>query len=221
MAKLTLNTIASGYQSTATINSNWGLIEAALENTLSRDGTTPNTMSANIDMNENRIINHPDPVGDGDLLTKGYGDSNYGGAAAIQAAASATAASSSATAAASSASDAADSASDAATSETNAATSASAAATSAAVGFPSSASWDFGFVDEATINWSIDAGAITDSVPANNNIYLQLSGGIAVPDGQTAPSTTAGYASIYVDSADGDLKVKFGDGTIKTISIDT
>jgi hypothetical protein len=40
-------------------------------------------------------------------------------------------------------------------------------------------------------------------------------------DGVTAPGTTSGYAKIYVDSADGDLKVKFGDGTVKTIATDS
>ncbi len=37
----------------------------------------------------------------------------------------------------------------------------------------------------------------------------------------TAPGTVAGMAQIYVDTADGDLKVKFGDGTVKTIVVDT
>tara|TARA_Y100000310_G_scaffold308970_1_gene352611 strand:- start:495 stop:2168 length:1674 start_codon:yes stop_codon:yes gene_type:complete len=40
-------------------------------------------------------------------------------------------------------------------------------------------------------------------------------------DGVTAPATLAGYAKIYVDTADGDLKVKFGDGTVTTIAADT
>jgi hypothetical protein len=40
-------------------------------------------------------------------------------------------------------------------------------------------------------------------------------------DGVTAPATGSGYARIYVDSADGDLKVKFGDGTVKTIATDS
>jgi hypothetical protein len=44
---------------------------------------------------------------------------------------------------------------------------------------------------------------------------------MALIDGTTAPSTRAGYATIYVDTADGDLKVKFGDGTVKTIATDS
>lgn len=43
----------------------------------------------------------------------------------------------------------------------------------------------------------------------------------AVVDGVTEPATSTGWAQIYVDSADGDLKIKFGDGTVKTIVVDT
>jgi hypothetical protein len=43
----------------------------------------------------------------------------------------------------------------------------------------------------------------------------------AVKDGVGAPSTASGIAWIYVDSADGDLKVKFGDGVIKTLATDS
>lgn len=57
MAKLTLNNINSRYASVAALNDNFDLIETALENTLSRDGTTPNTMSANLDMNSKNILN--------------------------------------------------------------------------------------------------------------------------------------------------------------------
>lgn len=49
-----------------------------------------------------------------------------------------------------------------------------------------------------------------------------LSGGAwVIRDGITAPATIANYASIYVDAADGDLKIKFGDGTVKTIVTDS
>jgi hypothetical protein len=50
---------------------------------------------------------------------------------------------------------------------------------------------------------------------------LTTDGGLALKDGITAPATAAGFACLYVDTADGDLKVKFGDGTVKTISVDT
>lgn len=62
MAKLTLTPLTSAYQAVATLNANNTLIETALENTLSRDGTTPNTMSANLDMNSNDILNLNDAI---------------------------------------------------------------------------------------------------------------------------------------------------------------
>jgi len=40
-------------------------------------------------------------------------------------------------------------------------------------------------------------------------------------DGVSEPSTVSGLAYIFVDSADGDLKVKFGDGTVTTIAADS
>jgi len=51
--------------------------------------------------------------------------------------------------------------------------------------------------------------------------WLRINGQFQLKDGLTAPSTVSGYAQIYVDSADGDLKVKFGDGTVKTIVTDS
>jgi hypothetical protein len=50
---------------------------------------------------------------------------------------------------------------------------------------------------------------------------LDVNGALCLVDGMTAPAAHTGKASIYVDSADGDLKVKFGDGTVKTIATDT
>jgi hypothetical protein len=44
---------------------------------------------------------------------------------------------------------------------------------------------------------------------------------LSLTDGIIAPATIAGRAQIYVDTADGDLKIKFGDGTVKTIVTDT
>lgn len=77
MAKLTLADLASlANQVTAinTINANSALIETALENTLSRDGTSPNTMGADLDMNSNRVINLPDPISAQEAATKSYVD---------------------------------------------------------------------------------------------------------------------------------------------------
>lgn len=71
MAKLTLDDIASGYGSATKFNSNNDKIEAAVENTLSRDGTAPNTMEANLDMNSYRILNLPDATNNQEPLTLG------------------------------------------------------------------------------------------------------------------------------------------------------
>jgi hypothetical protein len=68
MSKLTLTDLAAGYADVATINSNSDRVEVALENTLSRDGSTPNTMGASLDMNSNRIINVAAPVGANDVV---------------------------------------------------------------------------------------------------------------------------------------------------------
>ena len=59
---------------TASINTNFNTIKQAFENTLSRDGTTPNFMDADLDMNTHRIINAADPTQDNDVVTKAYFD---------------------------------------------------------------------------------------------------------------------------------------------------
>lgn len=47
-------------------------------------------------------------------------------------------------------------------------------------------------------------------------------GVLAIKDGVTAPSSSpSGMAQIYIDTADGDLKIRFADGTVKTIVVDT
>lgn len=40
-------------------------------------------------------------------------------------------------------------------------------------------------------------------------------------DGVVVPATVAGYGQIFIDTADGDLKIKYGDGTLKLIVADT
>ena len=79
MAKLTLTDITNILTSATTINNNNTLIEQAIENTLSRDGTTPNQMTDNLDMNSQRIINLADPVGSQDAVTKTWAETNLNG----------------------------------------------------------------------------------------------------------------------------------------------
>jgi hypothetical protein len=57
MPKVTLSTIGSRYGSIDALNNNFDEIEDAIENTLSRDGTSPNEMLANLNMGGNDIIN--------------------------------------------------------------------------------------------------------------------------------------------------------------------
>ena len=55
---------------------------------------------------------------------------------------------------------------------------------------------------------------------ANSN-GVSVFGELSIEDGISTPATELGKAKLYVDSADGDLKIKFSDGTIKTIVTDT
>jgi hypothetical protein len=102
MAKVTLNDLSNlqnENSAVTTINGNSATIETAFDNTLSRDGSAPNQMEADLDMNSNNILNANDvrtnhlilngvtvesadlasldPVGDGKIL------SNISGSSAI------------------------------------------------------------------------------------------------------------------------------------------
>lgn len=72
MTKITLNdlsSLTSNEQSAVNlINANNALIETASDNTLSRDGTSPNQMLADLDMNSQRILNLPTPSAGTDPL---------------------------------------------------------------------------------------------------------------------------------------------------------
>lgn len=72
MPKLTLANLANltgnEQSATNTINNNSDLTETAIENTLSRDGTSPNSMGADLDMNGFDIINAANIFFDGDLI---------------------------------------------------------------------------------------------------------------------------------------------------------
>jgi hypothetical protein len=72
MAKLTLQDV-SNFQNESTavtiLKGNNDATEVALENTLSRDGTSPNQMLSNLDMNNYKIINLPDATTDQEPAT--------------------------------------------------------------------------------------------------------------------------------------------------------
>ena len=58
MAKTaTVNNITSGYASQTQLNENFTNINTALNNTLSRDGSLPNAMNADLDLNNNDLLN--------------------------------------------------------------------------------------------------------------------------------------------------------------------
>ncbi len=73
--KLSLSRLLSSFRSVEKINDNYDTLEEAFENTLSRDGTAPNSMEANLDLNDFRIINVGDPVNAQDAANKEYVDS--------------------------------------------------------------------------------------------------------------------------------------------------
>lgn len=58
--KPTINTVSSGYASSSIINQNMESLRDGFDNTLSLDGSAPNAMGADIDLNGNNIINGAD-----------------------------------------------------------------------------------------------------------------------------------------------------------------
>jgi hypothetical protein len=78
MSKLALTdlaTLSDEESAIEAINTNNTTVETALENTLSRDGTTPNEMAADLDMDGYRVLNLPDPASSAEPATKNYVDS--------------------------------------------------------------------------------------------------------------------------------------------------
>jgi hypothetical protein len=74
-------------------------------------------------------------------------------------------------------------------------------------------------------NW-IDAGSQNKTNKTFVSTFvgtdkLTSANSLGLTDNATAPATIPGIASLFVDVADGDLKVRFGDGAIKTIVVDT
>jgi len=121
----TVSSITSGHASITALNANFTALKEGFDNTLSRDGSSPNTMSADLDLNGNDITNVATITNASgvDVVAAAAASATAAAASQTAAASSATAASSSQTAAASSATGAASSATGAASSATSAATS--------------------------------------------------------------------------------------------------
>lgn len=170
MAKLTLTSIGSRYGSIDALNANFQAIEDAIENTLSLDGTAPNGMETNLDMNSRKIINLSDPSNNGDAVSKGWLLEQEGNAVASAdaAAASAAAAEDSAVAAASSASSATSSASTATSASSSATSSASTATTqaSSATASASTATTQAGIATTQATNASTSASTASSAATA-------------------------------------------------------
>ena len=63
--------------------------------------------------------------------------------------------------------------------------------------------------------------AVVDEADDEGAVWSSELPSLALADGVPEPVTVAGRAFLYIDEADGDLKIKFGDGVIKTIAEDT
>lgn len=109
----------------------------------------------------------------------------------------------------------------------------SGAASSGNLYFGDSADTDVGYVAydhnvnkmslgvNASVAVSIDSAGDVGVGVSDPEEALDVAGAICITEGITAPATHTGKLSIYVDSADTTLKVKFGDGTVKTILLGT
>jgi hypothetical protein len=85
VAKLpSVSTITTGYASVQALNDNFEALKAAFTNTVSRDGSTPNSMSADLDLNSNDVknvktIDADKFILDGTLMTPSGVDPVYSG----------------------------------------------------------------------------------------------------------------------------------------------
>lgn len=194
-----LSSITTGYLSQQQIDSNFTKITNAFQNTLSRDGSSPNTVLVDLDLNNNSIINLANPVNPTDAATKEYVDSGSvteAAASAAAALASQTAAAASQVSAASSASSASTSASTATTQATNASASAvSAAASAASINLPSIIATDTGktiLVNAAGTGYQLVASM------GSSGFVLTSAGNDAIPSYAAIPSQQSSILQAFM-----------------------
>jgi hypothetical protein len=71
----------------------------------------------------------------------------------------------------------------------------------------------------STFGNAVKTGAITSGAITSSGVVTGTQ--LTLTDGITAPSVVAGKAQLYVDTADGDLKVKFGDDFAAVVKADS
>ena len=77
-----------------------------------------------------------------------------------------------------------------------------------------------GYARKTQLNNRIDLYQGAGTVIQDQTQYKRRMTELSLVDGVTQPNTELGWAQIFVDVADGDLKIVFGDGTVKTIVVD-
>lgn len=202
MAKLVLNNVANLQSETTAVqvlNDNFAKIVAALENTISRDGSSPNYLSDNLDLNSKRILNLPLPVSPNEPLrladVGGVLPSSIAsaGAFAAQAQAAATAAAASAVTAAG---------------YVGAATSAPKWSTARAINL-------FGDLSGTSVGWDGSVDLNFTGITINNNAVTapKIAAGAAVANIGYTPLNKAG------DVLTGDVRLNYAVATLFSDSV--
>jgi hypothetical protein len=204
--KPTVTTLQSGFNSTETLNANFEALRDGFDNTLSLDGSTPNAMEADLDLNGNNII------GAAGLLINGtdyLSDVEAAKAAALVAQAAAELAETNAetaeTNAESSETAAGLSATAAATSETNAGaseTAASGSATASATSATNSATSASGAAASASAASTSEANAATSETNAATSETNSATSATESETAKTAAEAAKDAALAALDSFD-------------------
>jgi len=185
--KPTVTTLQSGFNSTETLNANFEALRDSFENTLSLDGSTPNAMEADLDLNGNSILGASAiMVGGSDVVTTTAAALAAAVQAQIDADAAVVASEASENAAAASAAAALVSENNASSSETNASSSETVATTQAGIATTKAAE---GAVSAATA--TTQAGIATTQA----GIATTKAGEAATSETNAASSASSAQAS--------------------------
>jgi hypothetical protein len=197
--KVTFTNITAGFMSADQLNANFDTISDAFDDYLSRDGTTPNTMTADLDMNSNDILN-AGTINSVDLVVNGTSlDAQI------------TAAATSAT----------DSATDAAASAASAAASAASAATAATLTeFTSLTDAPASYSGQSLLGVRVNAGETAlEFASASATVGDADYGDITVTGSGTVWSIDAGAVDTAELAADAVTTIKITDGNVTLAKI--